>query len=306
MKYVLFLGGKLGLISFKKLMSLGAEISFVFVDEEHEHEIERYFDSIKFTAENYGIKYLPNPKKKDIKNAFDLIKSVDYIFSFGHRKLIQKEIIKKANIGAFGSHFSPLPKYRGFAPLNWLLINGEKETAVNLFYLEDEIDSGDIIASKKVNIEDSDDINSLFDKCIVNFLELLENSFYDLQNKSFVPIKQNHFEATYTCSRNPEDGIIDWRDSSNKICNQIKALTFPFPGAFTYYNGQKIIILKAEQYLIKNYVGIIPGKVISILRDDGIVVLCGSGAVLIKKVFYDDQIINVDQIVNSIRVTLGK
>lgn len=306
MKYVLFLGGKLGLVSFKKFIDLGADISLVLIEPEHEHEIEKYYDLIIRTANENNIKFIAKPKKSDIKKAFNVVEHIDYIFSFGYRKLIERDIIDRASIGAFGTHFSPLPKYRGFAPLNWLLINGEKETAVNIFYLEEEADSGDIIACENVSIQDFDDINSLFNNCLDAFIRLLDELYIKLENNTFTRVKQNDSDATYTCSRNPEDGLIDWNKPANEINNLIRALTFPFPGAFTYNNRSKITVISAEIYPINKYVGIIPGKIIKIINDFGVVVLCGYGALLLKKISVDGEILKSYEYFNSVRITLGR
>lgn len=220
--------------------------------------------------------------------------------------MIGKNVLELARIAALGTHFSPLPRYRGFAPLNWLLINGETETAVNIFYLEDEVDSGNIIDREWVKIEYEDDISSLFDKCIVAFRKLMKRVIPKLESGIFQAVEQEHSKATYTCARNPEDGIIDWNWPSRRVYNFVRAQTYPFPGAYTFKDGIKLTIWSCEEYHIPPYVGCIPGKVIKIFKDRGVVVLCGEGAVILKDVQLTNQRrMSADKVIKSVRLTLG-
>jgi methionyl-tRNA formyltransferase len=228
--------------------------------------------------------------------------------SFGYRKMIKDHVINNARIAALGTHFSPLPRYRGFAPLNWVLINGEKETAVNLFYLDKKVDNGNIIASRKVKIEYRDNIKTLYDKCIYEFSIMMKETIPNLEKNDFISKPQDESKATYTCARNPEDGLIDWSWDSRRIYNFVRALTPPFPGAYTLLNGKKIIIASCEEFKVPLYEGIIPGKVVKILKDEGVVTLCGEGAILIKKICLDDSLHSLeaaDSIIKSVRLTLG-
>jgi len=306
MRYVLFLGGRLGFESLKTLINLKAKINYVFIESEHTHEIEKYANNISELLIESKIRFTKDPKNSEIVKIMEDACSFDYLMTFGYRRLISKKILKKAKIAAIGSHFSPLPKYRGFAPLNWLIINGEKETAVNLFHLSDQVDSGDIINSSIVPIYDNDNINTLLDRCINSFKLLINETYNELENYTFSSHKQNHSEATYTCSRNPEDGTIDWSNNSKDIYNFVRALTPPFPGAFTYYKGERIIIIDSEKYNIPNYVGIVPGKVIKIIKGEGVVVLCGNGALLIRNVIYKDEVMKSEDLIKSVRITLGR
>ena len=253
------------------------------------------------------ISYSINASNQDIHQTIEKIVPFDYIISFGYRRMIDNYIIKKAKVAALGTHFSPLPRYRGFAPLNWVLINGEEETAVNLFYLDEKVDSGDIIESKKVKINYNDDINSLYNKCIIAFKEMMRETIPKLEDRSYKTVKQDESKATYTCARNPQDGLIDWNWDSRKIYNFVRALTYPFPGAYTYLNGNRMIIWSCKEYKIPKYDGVIPGKVIKIIENEGIVVLCGKGAILIKDVELEGtNRVTADNIVKSVRITLNQ
>jgi methionyl-tRNA formyltransferase len=127
-----------------------------------------------------------------------------------------------------------------------------------------------------------------------------------LEDHSFVAQKQDNTKATFTCARNPEDGIIKWEKDSTSVYNLVRALTYPYPGAFTYYNGKRIAIWSCEVYDIPVYEGVVPGKVIKIIRGKGVVVLCSQGAVLIRKIQVENEnSVIADDVIKSIRATLG-
>lgn len=306
MKYVLFTGSRLGYESLQILIDSKVNILHAFIEKEHDHEIVKYYEKIIKICVDNNVTYTLNSTSKEVKSILESQdENFDYLMSFGYRRMIPSNILQLPRVASIGTHFSPLPKYRGFAPLNWLLINGEKETAVNLFYLEDKVDHGDIIANERVNIDYTDDINSLFDKCLIKFKDLLGNQIKLLEKNDFQSTPQNHELATYTCARSPEDGEIDWHKSSFENYNLIRSLTHPYPGAFTSYKGEKLSIFKSEEYDEGNYVGRIPGRVIKITKD-GVVVLCGTGALLIKDVQLESssETVNANTVINSVRDSL--
>jgi methionyl-tRNA formyltransferase len=310
MNYVLFIGSRVGYEALNLIAKGNCDILHVFIEKEHEHEHEKFYHSSIDKCKKYNVDFSVNSSQVEVE---EILKekqnngnSINYIMSFGYRRMIPESVVAMANIAALGTHFSPLPRYRGFAPLNWVLINGEPETAVNLFYLDKEVDNGDIVDSLSVPINYEDDINTLFEKCLLAFSKLIKRVIPKLELGEFDVKKQDISLATYTCARNPDDGLIDWTLNSTKIYNLIRALTYPFPGAFTYANGNKIYIWTAEEYEIPKYEGHISGKVIQIIKDKGVVVLCGVGAILIKDVQLEGkERQSADQVIKSIRVTLG-
>jgi len=307
MKYVLFICSRVGYESLNTLLKLNCNVVFVFIEKEHEHEFKKYYKKSIELCESANISYLLNPNKKETYETIISIDKIDYLISFGYRKMISDNITKIPKVAALGTHFSPLPRYRGFAPLNWALINGEHFTAVNMFYLDKKVDSGDVISKKRIKIDYKDDINTLYNKSIEMLKILLIETIPKLESISFKAEKQNEFDATYTVARNPFDGYINWQMSSEEIYNMVRGITYPFPGAFTYINEEKLIIWSCEDYKIPKFEGIVPGKVIEIKKGFGVVVLCGKGAVLIKEVeTKSGERKTADKCLKSIRQTLGK
>lgn len=311
MKYILFLASKVGFEAIRVMTELSCDIIQVFIESEHDHEKEKYCQSIVDHCEKSDVSYILDASQieiaKRIEEQIGNGYSVDYIISFGYRKMISDNVLAKARLAALGTHFAPLPQYRGFAPLNWLLINGEHATAVNLFYLNDEVDSGDIVERESVEISYTDDINSLMEKCIFAFKAMMQRAIPKLEKGNYELVKQDNVKATYTCSRCPDDGLINWELPSRNIYNKVRALTFPYPGAFTYVNNTKLYLWSCEEYSIPEYVGKISGKVIKIVKDKGVVVLCGENAVLLKVVQLEDgEMQTADKVIKSVRLNLGR
>jgi methionyl-tRNA formyltransferase len=177
-----------------------------------------------------------------------------------------------------------LPKYRGFAPVNWVVINGETETGVTLFYLSEEVDSGDIIAQKKIKIGKNDTAHEVYKKAAELSILLLKK-YHDLILEGRAPRKkQNHKKATYGCPRTPEDSKINWQNSNESIHNLIRGLSYPYPGAFCYYKKKKIIIQKSSIPTQKRWIGNVPGRIIRVVPEGFIEVLCGVGSIVIEEI----------------------
>ncbi len=170
----------------------------------------------------------------------------DFLLVIGWYYMIPKKIREIASLGCAGMHASLLPKYRGGAPLVWSIINGETETGLTFFYLEDGIDNGDIIAQNKFLISPEDNIKHLIDKATEAALDIVEKYIPMISDGSAPRVSQDESQATYFPQREPKDGEIDWGMSSTEIRNFIRAQTRPYPGAFTIINGKKIKIWDAD------------------------------------------------------------
>lgn len=282
MRYVLFIGGRVGYEALRILASQ-ISISHVFLEMEHVHEQMQYSKQISRLCREYKI---PFSTELDDASVLETCRHLnpDYLMCFGYRRMIRKAVMACAKIACIGSHFAPLPRYRGFAPLNWVLINGEAKTAVNIFFLADAVDAGDIIAREWVDISDQDDINSLTDNCIRALEPTLTKALEILETGKPYGEKQDEELATYTCSRNPEDGLIDWHQSSQAIYNLVRALTYPLPGAFTHYNGRRMYVWKCRIEDEVNYEGRVCGKIIAINKaENAIKVLTGDGSIWITQ-----------------------
>ncbi len=264
------------------------EIIGIFTLEDKYANKKARFASLDDLAQKNNIKLFKVDKINDSK-IIKLIKNLnpDIILESGWSQIIPKEILEIPNKGCIGVHNSFLPQNQGAASLNWALIKGEKEWGVTLFYLEDKIDKGDIIDQRKFDINERDNIRTLFAKADSLAVEMLRKNLPLIKESKAPRKRQNKEEATYLPRRKPEDGKIDWKKSNTEIYNLIRAITKPYPGAFTFYNNKKIFIWESE---IAAGSGEKSGVIAKILDRKGIVVGTGRGNLLIKKAQFEDGI----------------
>lgn len=245
MKTVVFAYHNIGCIGLKALLENNFEVSAVFTYIDNENE-NIWFDSVAELAAEHNIPvYTPENVNNNIWISRIKNMNPDYIFSFYYRNLLSKEILDIPSIGSFNLHGSLLPKYRGRAPINWVLVNGEKETGVTLHHMTEKPDDGDIVASKKVEIDKNDTALTLNKKMSNASFELLKETLPLIKTGKAKRIPQDPKQATYFGKRTPKDGLINWKNSAEVINNLIKAVTKPYPGAFTFLGDKKIIIWEA-------------------------------------------------------------
>ena len=247
---LLFFGFSMtGAAVLEELIKMGANIIGVYTYEDNPKE--NWFPSVKLLAQKNNIPTF-TPEKlgtEDVQNIKNL--APDIILSVYYRSLISDEILKVAPLGAFNMHGSLLPKYRGRAPINWVLVKGEKETGATLHYMVAKADAGDIVGQKVVAISNDDTALTLTQKVTSAACEIIKEVYPLIETKNLKPRKQDMSISTYFGRRTPADGLIDWNQNAQTIYNLIRAVTKPFPGAFFEANGKKIIIWRAKVLLTK-------------------------------------------------------
>ena len=185
--------------------------------------------------------YTGNPRKNKayefIKNiTVDIIASVNYLF------LINKDIINHSCKLTFNIHGSLLPKYRGRTPHVWAIINNEKETGITAHKIDEGCDTGDIIEQIIIPIEISDTGNDILQNYKKYYFKLLLDVVSKCENNTLQFKKQNEIFATYFEKRTPSDGKIEWDWQKERIRNWVRAQSTPYPGAFAFFENNKIII----------------------------------------------------------------
>ena len=259
------------------MVEVNFPISYVFSLDDAVSENVSDYDPVFKTAEKFNVPYKKFKKINDEENV-KIIKEIepDYIFVIGLSQLVKDEIINAAKKGVVGFHPAPLPKYRGRATNVWQQLLGVKESAVSVFFIDDGIDSGDILAQEPYYIGENDYCQDVLDKIDEAAIIAMRKVLIGLRDNTLVPVKQNDEEATYTLKRSPEDGLIDWNQSIRDIHLLIRAISRPYPGAFSMYDGKsKIVIYKAEVLENKKYIGF--NGQIAELRKDGFDVVCKDG-----------------------------
>lgn len=200
----------------------------------------------------------------------------DVMLVIGWTQLVKAEILSIPRVACLGFHASLLPKYRGRAPINWALIHGETETGNTMMVLEPGADEGDIVSQRRIPITDEDDCATLYEKVSQTECDMLDEVLPLIREGKLPRLKQNSHEATVMPKRKPEDGLLDWGWSAKRLHNWVRALTYPYPGAFTYHSGKKITIWTAAP----NAQGQLPEEEIGSvhLSDDGYpLVVTGDG-----------------------------
>lgn len=170
----------------------------------------------------------------------------DLILSVYYRHMISTRILGLARLGAFNLHGSLLPKYRGRAPINWAVLQGESRLGITLHRMVKRADAGPIVDQEGVDIEPRDTAEQAFRKVLPCARRVLARQIDALLRGTARETPQDEAQATYFGGRTPEDGRIDWRQSSMQIFNLIRAVTDPYPGAFTDVDGARLMVWWAE------------------------------------------------------------
>lgn len=203
----------------------------------------------------------------------------DLIVEVGWSQVIADEILGIPKLGTVGFHSSLLPKYRGGSPVNWGIINGETEWGITFFYLEGGIDSGDMIAQKKFEIALEDTCKTVYDKATWCAVQILREYLDKIEDGTAPRIKQDESKATKFRRRKPEDGLIEWAKTAMEVYNWVRALTHPYPGAFTHYRGRKLYIWEAGLSETST-AGVNPGQVVGVVNDGFVVATRTSGLII--------------------------
>lgn len=274
MKTIVFAYHDMGCAGVTALLKAGYEISAIFTHADSPSE-NNFFGSVAHLAADQGI---PLFAPEDVNHPLwvDRIKTLapDMIFSFYYRNLLNDDVLKSARLGAFNLHGSLLPAYRGRAPLNWVLINGERETGVTLHRMTNRADAGDIIEQQRVTIDEEDDALTLHHKLLDSATLLLNQILPAMKVGDFNFTPQNESAATIVGLRTPEDGRINWEHSAKVINNLIRAVTSPWPGAFAYAGSAKFLVWKSRVHNIEHEAK--PGTVLSV---EPFLIACGAGAI---------------------------
>ncbi|MCL6335019.1 bifunctional UDP-4-amino-4-deoxy-L-arabinose formyltransferase/UDP-glucuronic acid oxidase ArnA [Pectobacterium carotovorum subsp. carotovorum] len=273
MKAIVFAYHDIGCVGLEALKLAGYEIQAVFTHSDAPGENHFYASVAKAAAEMDVPVFAP----EDINHPLwvNRIRELapDVIFSFYYRTLLSDDILQLPAFGAFNLHGSLLPRYRGRAPVNWVLVNGETQTGVTLHKMVSRADAGDIVAQSVVAIDDDDTALTLHGKCRTAAAALLAQQLPLIRSREITLTPQDESRASYFGRRTAADGLIDWHKSAREINNLIRAVTEPYPGAFTFLGERNVTIWRAR--VVKDKIGGEPG---AILSTSPLVVSCGEDA----------------------------
>ncbi|MCC8373324.1 MULTISPECIES: bifunctional UDP-4-amino-4-deoxy-L-arabinose formyltransferase/UDP-glucuronic acid oxidase ArnA [Photorhabdus] len=272
MKAIVFAYHDIGCVGINALTKAGFDIQAVFTHTDDPNE-NHFFSSVARLSADLALPVFA-PENVNHPLWIERIRELkpDVIFSFYYRDMLSEDILSLASTGAFNLHGSLLPKYRGRAPINWAILNGEVETGVTLHKMVLKPDAGDIIAQYKVAIAETDTALTLHGKIREAAEKLFDQVLPQIKAGIYPAIPQDESQATYFGRRTAVDGEIDWHKSATEINNLVRAVTEPYPGAFTFLGERKITIWRAcplNETHDKQ-----PGTVLSV---DPLIIACGKG-----------------------------
>ena len=267
----------IGCEGLEALIRAGIEVKAVFTYADDANEAV-WFRSVAEVAAEHGI---PSYAPDDINHPLwvEKIKDLqpDFLFSFFYRDMIKEPILALPKVASLNLHGSLLPKYRGRAPINWAIINGESETGLTLHHMTEKPDDGDIVCQASLAIGSEETAAGLNTKLAALAGTMLDENLPAIIAGTAQRTPQDSSKASYFGGRRPEDGLIDWNQPAATIRNLIRGVTRPYPGAFTHRGSTKTLIWKAS---LSSTAGndSLPGTVLGIKPLE---IMCGDGALRI-------------------------
>ena len=288
LRVVLFGYHDIGVACLEVLRERGADVVAVVTHEDDPAETI-WFASLAHAAAARGIP-VRAPQDPNAPAFVEQIRRLqpDLIVSSYYRRLLGRTLLHLPRLGAVNVHGSLLPKYRGRAPINWALVHGETLTGVTLHYMDEWADHGDIISQRPVPIAVEDTGFTLSRKLTAAAREAVRET-YPLIASGWAPrVPQDHAAATRFGRRRPADGLIDWGASAWRTYNLVRAVTHPFPGAFTYWGGRRVLVWEARPPRDRRCGGR-PGQVLGTNGARSLAVATGEGVLEIVRLQIDDE-----------------
>lgn len=301
---VLFIGSKqLGLRVLQEICSLAPHklIGIMTIDDRSDTRT-KYEEIIKFANTHQLNLYVA----KNRTHSEEIIANLqpDICFVVGWYWLINQSTLEQVPGGFIGIHNSVLPRYRGGSPLIWPIIKGENEVGFSVFTFTDGLDEGPIWAQGKVSVGEDDYVSEILQKLEMLTVDVVRQNYLGIINGTLRPVEQAHELATYCSQRFPADGNIDWQRSAQEVFNFIRAQSDPYPGAFTYFENQQMIIWKARVFEFPYYGT--PGQVARILNDE-VYVICGDDrAIVLQEVEVNGVRAKATNFIRSFKIRLSQ
>jgi len=236
---------------------------------------------VKVTASNFGYEVI-QPASIKTREFVDRIKrcNPDFLIVIAFGRILPENILELPRIGPINIHASLLPKYRGPAPIQWAIINGENETGVCTMFMDKGMDTGDILLSTKVSIRPDDTAGTLHDRLSLKSADVLIDTLKDFAEEKVTPIPQDHSLASYAPMLSKDDGHIDWNKPAESLEPFIRGVT-PWPGAYTFHGDTRFKIFKSKPITME--ISAPPGTVLKGFPDE-LRVAAGNGVLCIEEI----------------------
>lgn len=236
---------------------------------------------VKELALKYDIPVYQPIKARDeefVATLKELNPDIIVVVAFG--QILPKSILDIPKFGCINVHVSLLPKYRGAAPINWVIINGEEKTGVTTMYMDEGLDTGDMILTEEFDLDDEITAGELHDKMKDRGAEVLIETLKQIEKGTAPRIPQNHEEFTYAPMMNKALGEINWSKSAREIHNLVRGVN-PWPSAYTTYEGSTMKVWKTE--VLNETSDKEPGTILKVDKD-GIRISTKDNVVLVKEI----------------------
>lgn len=229
------------------------------LDEEVSANVSDYYP-LHEIAEGHGLRFLKFRKINDAQVLSQIREAKpDLIFIVGLSQIVTSEIIRSAKEYVIGFHPTPLPRFRGRAAVPWQILLGVKESAISFFKIDEGMDTGDIICQYPYRIGEKDDAGDVHESVFAAMQAALRKYIPRIYADDIEFIRQREEDATYLLTRRPEDGKIRWDRPGEEVLRLIRAVSRPYPGAFAFYKGRKVLFWRARLEANTKYFGI-PGQ----------------------------------------------
>jgi methionyl-tRNA formyltransferase len=282
---VLFAYHEMGYACMEALLKMGAPIAALLTHRDDPDE-EIWWRSCAELAARQGIAvHAPDHADAELAAIVGEAKPA-VIYSFSYRYLIPDSVLGLARLGAYNLHPSMLPAYRGRAPVNWMLVNGEQEAGVTLHHMVARADAGDIVGQRSVAIDDSDNALTLYRKLVPLGVELVNEMHPRIVAGNPPRRKMDISNGSYFGRRRPEDGRINWRWPARRIFNLVRAVTHPYPGAFCFVGGRKLMVWEARIGAESGSCGA-PGEIVGEAPAGALEIAAGEGSVIVRRAQFE-------------------
>lgn len=244
---------------------------------------------VKEAAVKLGIATVLQPVKVRTPEFLEAVRALepDLIVTAAYGRILTRNVLDVPKLGCINVHASLLPKYRGAAPIQWAIINGDNKTGITTMFMDEGMDTGDILLTREVTIPPDMTSGELFDELMSLGSQVLLDTLKALENGTLKRTPQDHSKAVNVPMITKELGLVDWNRKAVEIHNLVRG-TNPWPGAFTYYKGSRMKLWKTA--VLEGCPGVKTGKPGALLKvqKDSLIVETGDGCLQITELQFDN------------------
>ncbi len=287
----------------KYLASRGFSFKAIVTEEAYE-EYDIKHNDFEILAEQTGsrffkVKSLNNEELIQIVKKFNIRAAI----SVNWKYTIPKSFLDLFECGILNFHLGNLPDYKGNATVNWSIINGEEKIYGNVHKMDPVLDAGDVISRKSISITRQTYIGDILKQAALDVPVLYEEALHKVFKKPDAYVVKGSLHGLRCYPRLPEDSQINWFDTATKIDRLVRASSEPYSGAYSYLNGEKIIVWRVTVPEVSDEFLAVPGHIVAILKDSkSILVACGNGLLEIQEIEYGGKRIAPTDFIKSIRL----